>query len=77
MYSLCSLSKFFISSVNRLSHRSIQNICLITLADGLIELLKKKPHDLNSKRSNEIYPASEIINDKLLDNFLEYNVTGR
>lgn len=77
MYFVCSLSKFFVSNINRLSHKSVQNICLITLADGLVDLLKKKPNDLNSKRSSEIYPASEIINDKLLDNFLEYSVTGR
>lgn len=77
MYFLCSLSKFFVSSVNRLSHKSVQNICLITFADGLIELLKKKPKELNSKKNNKIYPASEIINDKLLDNFFEYSVTGR
>lgn len=71
-----SLSTFFIANINRLSHKTIQNICLLTYADGLIELLSKKSGDINF-RYNEIYPNSQIINDKLMDNFIEYSVSGR
>lgn len=68
-------SNFFITNINRLIHKTIKNICLLTFADGLVELLKTKPTDLSFK-NKEIYPYSEVINDKLLDNFLEYNVFG-
>jgi len=68
-------SQFFIENVNRLTDKTVQNICLLTFADGLVELLKTKSANLNY-RNNEIYPYSEVINDKLMDNFLEYNVTG-
>ncbi|CAI6357730.1 unnamed protein product [Macrosiphum euphorbiae] len=70
------LSKFFITNLNKLPHKTIQNICLLTFADGLIELLRLKSHELNA-RNIEIYPNSEVINDKVLDNFVEYTVTGR
>uniref|UniRef100_A0A2S2NL98 Uncharacterized protein n=1 Tax=Schizaphis graminum TaxID=13262 RepID=A0A2S2NL98_SCHGA len=70
------LSTFFITNLNRLSHKNIQNICLLTFADGLIELLSTKSAELNF-RNIEIYPNSEVINDKVLDNFVEYSVTGR
>lgn len=76
MYFIYSLSNFFISNVKKLSHKTIQNICLLAFADGLIELLKKKPGDLIF-RYNGIYPNSQVINDKLLDNFVDYSVTGR
>lgn len=73
---VCSLSKFFITSINRLCHKTILNICLLTLADGLIELLKQKTGTLDH-RCESVYPNSEVINDKLMDNFIEYSVTGR
>lgn len=76
MYFVYSLSKFFITNLNKLPHKTIQNICLLTFADGLIELLRLKSHELNA-RNIEIYPNSEVINDKVLDNFVEYTVTGR
>lgn len=62
--------------MNRLSHKTAQNICLLTFADGLVELLKTKPDHLNYG-NNIIYINSNIINDKILDNFVEYNVVGR
>lgn len=71
-----SFSDFFITNINRLSHKTIQNICLITFADGLIELLKKRKTDLNYNNAI-IYPNSEEINNKLIDHFIEYSVTGR
>lgn len=74
-YFVCRFSHFFVENANRLAHKTIQNICLLTFADGLVELLKIKSANLNH-RNNEIYPYSEVINDKLLDNFLEYNVAG-
>lgn len=70
------LSEFFITNLNRISHKTIQNICLLTFADGLIELLKLKSTNLKY-RNLEVYPNSEVINDKVLDNFVEYSVTGR
>ncbi|XP_015375610.1 PREDICTED: uncharacterized protein LOC107170101 isoform X2 [Diuraphis noxia] len=70
------LSTFFITNLNRLSHKTVQNICLLSLADGLIELLRLKSADLNY-RNIEIYPNCEVINFKVLDNFVEYSVTGR
>lgn len=71
-----SFSKFFIENINRLTYKTIQNICLLTYADGLIELLGKKSSNLNF-RNAAVYLNSEVINNKLLDNFLEYSVTGR
>lgn len=76
MYIFCSLSNFFITNLNRLLYKNIQNICLLTFADGLIELLKTKSADLNF-RNFIVYKNSEVINDKVLDNFVEYSVTGR
>lgn len=73
---VCSFSEFFITNVNKLSHKTIQNICLLTYADGLIELLKKKKSDLNYANMI-IYPNSEEINTKLMDHFIEYSITGR
>ncbi|VVC36554.1 Hypothetical protein CINCED_3A022368 [Cinara cedri] len=70
------LSQFYIASINRLSHKSIQNICLLMFADGLIELLKLRSADLNYVRNLDIYPNCVIINDKVLDNFIEYTSTG-
>lgn len=76
VYFIYSFSKFFISNIKKLTHKTVQNICLLTFADGLIELLKKRPGDLNF-RYNEIYPNSQVINDKVLDNFVDYSVAGR
>lgn len=69
-------STFFITNLNRISHKTIQNICLLTFADGLIELLRIKSTHLNIGNI-EIYPNSEVINYKVLDNFVEYSITGR
>lgn len=76
MYFIYSLTKFFISSVNRLAHKTIQNICLLTLADGLIELLKKKCINFNYNRELIVYPSCQLINEKILNNFLDYRITG-
>lgn len=72
----CRYTQFFISNIVRLSHKTVQNICLLTFADGLIELLKTKSAYLNHG-NNIIYSNCEVINDKVLDNFVEYNITGR
>lgn len=71
-----SFSMFFISNINKLNHKSIQNICLLSYVDGLITLLKTKSNDL-MQRNFILYPNCEVINDKVLDNFLEYSITGR
>lgn len=73
---VCSYSEFFIKNVNKLSHKTIENVCLLTYADGIVELLKKRKTDLNYTNM-VIYPNSEEINNKLMDHFLEYSVTGR
>jgi len=60
--------------MNIIPHKTIQNICLLTYADGLIGLLKTRPGELNYK-NRIIYPNSDLINDKILDHFLEYTRT--
>lgn len=76
MYFVYSLSKFFIASINRLPHKTIQNICLLTFADALLVLLKMKSGSLNYNKYLNIYPNCQLINDKVLDNFLDYTITG-
>lgn len=70
-----SFTHFFIKNINNITHKSIQNVCLLTFADGLIELLKSKSYLNNSYY--ELYPNCPLINDKILNNFVEYNVNGR
>ncbi|XP_050548016.1 uncharacterized protein LOC126909622, partial [Daktulosphaira vitifoliae] len=71
-----SLSQFFIANVNRLAQKNVQNICLLTFADGLVNLLFTKPNELDS-RNCDIYPNCSLINEKLLDHFTDYSATGR
>lgn len=75
MHFIYSLSKFFITNFKKLTHKTIQNICLLAFADGLVELLKTKGN--LDKNFDNIYPHCQIIQNKLIDNFLEYKDTGR